>query len=506
MVCCKSWMKIQWIKKERDSMFDFKSLPSEVFPDNFLWGGATAANQLEGAWNQDGKGPSIADALPGGKERFAIAAKPDFKWEIDSKKYRYPNHRGIEHYQRFKEDIKLFAEMGFKCYRFSIAWSRVFPKGDETTPNEAGLVFYDQLIDECLKYNIEPVVTISHYELPLHLATEYGGWKNRKLIAFYENFAKVVLQRYSQKVKYWMTFNEINSAFHFPVMSQGMVPSNGSNDKNNVFQAWHNQFVASSLAVKYGHHLNPALKIGCMILYATSYAFDANPENQMANLKQMQDFNFFCADVQVRGKYPASTARMLHDYHVDPKKLEITDEDLALIANNTVDYIGFSYYMSMVIDETHADADASSGNLIGGVKNPFLEASDWGWQIDPTGLRIALNELYDRYQKPLFVVENGLGAYDKVETDGAIHDEYRIDYLRKHIQAMGDALTDGVDLMGYTPWGCIDLVSASTGQMSKRYGFIYVDLDDEGNGTLDRLRKDSFYWYQKVIQSNGARM
>ncbi|MFT8949825.1 MAG: glycoside hydrolase family 1 protein [Liquorilactobacillus hordei] len=481
-------------------MFDIK----EKFPDGFLWGGATAANQLEGAWDKDGKGPSIADALPGGKERFAIASSQEFDWQLEDEKYTYPNHKGIDHYYRFKEDIKLFAEMGFKCYRFSIAWSRIFPQGDEETPNEVGLKFYDQLIDECLKYGIEPVITISHYELPLNLAQTYGGWKNRELIKFYERFARVVLERYHSKVTYWMTFNEINSAFHFPVMSQGLVPSNGANDFTNVVQAWHNQFVASALAVKIGHELDEQLQIGCMILYATSYAYDANPVNQYANLKQMQDFNFFCADVQVRGKYSQSTARMLKEHNVDPANLKITAEDLELLAQNTVDYIGFSYYMSMVTDVTREGSDEGvSGNLIGGVANPFLKSSDWGWQIDPKGLQIALNELYDRYQKPLFIVENGLGAKDVVAEDGAIHDDYRIDYLKQHIEAMQGAIRDGVEIMGYTPWGCIDLVSASTGEMSKRYGFIYVDLDDEGNGTLDRSRKDSFYWYKKVIESNG---
>ncbi len=360
-------------------MFDIK----KKFPDGFLWGGATAANQLEGAWDKGSKGPSIADTLPGGKERFAIANSQKFDWKLDSKEYTYPNHRGIDYYYRFKEDIKLFAEMGFKCYRFSIAWSRIFPQGDEEIPNEAGLRFYDRLIDECLKYDIEPVITISHYELPLNLAKSYGGWKNRDLIKFYERFAHVVLERYHSKVRYWMTFNEINSAFHFPVMSQGLVPSSGANDFTNIVQSWHNQFVASALAVKIGHELDEHLQIGCMILYATSYAYDANPINQYANLKQMQDFNFFCADVQVRGKYPQTTARMLKEHNVDPTALEITDKDLELITQNTVDYIGFSYYMSRVTDVTSEHGEGVSGNLIGGVANPFLKSCSYvnKWHI-----------------------------------------------------------------------------------------------------------------------------
>lgn len=477
-----------------------------MFKKDFLWGGATAANQLEGAYQADGKGLSVADTMPGGKQRFQVIGSPEFDWEIDEEKYVYPNHRGIDHYDRFREDIALFAEMGFKCYRFSIAWSRIFPKGDEQQPNEAGLKFYDDLIDECLKYNIEPVITISHYEMPLHLAKEYGGWKNRQLITFYERFAKTVLTRYGKKVKYWMTFNEINSAFHFPALSQGMIISNGGGEMQNVFQAWHNQFVASSLAVKIAHDIDPDLQIGCMIIYATTYSIDSNPINQAANLVQNQEFNFFCTDVQVRGEYPAYTKRLYNKFGVDQNELEITEEDLEILKAYPVDYIGFSYYMSMVVDETSEETEGVSGNLLGGVKNPFLKASEWGWQIDPEGLRIAMNELYGRYQVPLFIVENGLGAIDEVQPDGTIEDNYRIDYLREHIEAMKKAVDDGVDLMGYTPWGCIDLVSASTGEMSKRYGFIYVDLDDEGNGTLDRSKKASFDWYKKVIETNGEEL
>ncbi|GFH41606.1 glycosyl hydrolase [Lactococcus hodotermopsidis] len=473
-----------------------------TFKKDFLWGGATAANQLEGAFDVDGKGLSVADAMPGGKIRWQLLSSDEFDWTIDEEKYVYPNHKGIDHYHRFKEDIALFAEMGFKCYRFSIAWTRIFPKGDEIAPNEAGLKFYEAVIDECLKYNIEPVITISHYEMPLNLAKTYGGWKNRELVGFYENFAKVVLERFHSKVKYWMTFNEINSSLEMPALSQGMIPKTGSKDQQNVFQAWHHQFVASSLAVKFGHELNPDLQIGCMVIYATTYSFDANPINQAHTMEHIQAFNYFCADVQVRGEYPAYTARLFERNGVKP--LEIADGDLELLKNHTVDYIGFSYYMSGVENITAEEVETVQGNMLGGVKNPFLEASDWGWQIDPIGLRIALNDLYGRYQVPLFVVENGLGAYDKVESDGSIVDDYRIDYLKKHITAMADAVCDGVDLMGYTPWGCIDLVSASTGEMSKRYGFIYVDLDDHIEGTGDRSKKKSFDWYKQVIASNGG--
>ncbi|RHW50844.1 6-phospho-beta-glucosidase [Lactobacillus bombicola] len=473
------------------------------FPQNFLWGGATAANQLEGAYQEDGKGLSVADVLPGGKDRMKIIASPDFDFSIDAKQV-YPNHIGIDHYHHFKEDIELFGEMGFKCYRFSIAWSRIFPNGDEETPNEAGLKFYDAVIDECLKNHIEPVITISHYEMPLHLIKEYGGWKNKKLIGFFENFARTVLTRYQDKVKYWMTFNEINSAAHFPIMSQGLTVSNGALDKKNVYQAWHNQFVASSKAVKIGHELNPEMKIGCMILYATTYSYDSNPKNQLATLQDNQANNFFCADVQVRGHYPAYTKSLLARQGVKLSDLDYTDEELDLLAKYPVDYIGFSYYMSSVVDVTHENQETTNGNLMGGVKNPFLKSSDWGWQIDPTGLRIALNQLSDRYEKPLFIVENGLGAVDEPDENNYVADDYRIDYLREHIEAISAAIADGADVMGYTPWGCIDLVSASTGEMSKRYGFIYVDENDEGKGTFNRFKKKSFDWYKQVISTNGA--
>lgn len=476
------------------------------FPKNFLWGGATAANQLEGAYLEDGKGLSLPDVLPGGKKRMQVVNSPEFDFAIHEDKYFYPNHIGIDHYHHFKEDIALFAEMGFKCYRFSISWPRIFPKGDEIEPNEAGLKFYDAVIEECLKNDIEPVITISHYELPLNLITKYGGWKNKKLIDFYERYAKVVLERYYHKVKYWMTFNEINSAAHFPIMSQGLTKVNGGDDHKNIFQAWHNQFVASAKAVKIGHELDSNLQIGCMILYATTYSYDSNPKNQLATLKTNQENNFFCADVQVRGHYPSYTRSLLEKYGINPQDLDVTEDELTVLAEYPVDYIGFSYYMSTVEEVTRKDLKGSDGNMIGGISNPFLKSSDWGWQIDPDGLRIALNELYDRYEKPLFVVENGLGAKDEPDSNHYVADDYRIDYLRQHIIAIRDALNDGVKVMGYTPWGCIDLVSASTGEMSKRYGFIYVDEDDEGKGTFNRYKKKSFDWYRQVISSNGENL
>lgn len=474
---------------------------NERFPQGFMWGGATAANQVEGAYDQDGKGLSIVDAIPGGKNRLAIVSSPEFDFTLDASVHTYPNHNGINHYHRYQEDIALFAEMGFKCYRFSIAWTRIYPNGIEQQPNEAGLTHYDKVIDACIAHGIEPVITISHYEMPLHLATAFGGWKNRELIDHFERFASTVLTRFGYKVKYWMTFNEINSAAHFPIMSQGLTVKTGALEAQAKFQAWHNQFVASSLAVKIAHETNDQIRIGCMILFATNYAYDCNPINQLETLKETQAFNFYCADVQANGKYPYYAKSLWQSQGVE---LDIKPGDLELIKQHTVDYIGFSYYMSSTINKTNPDAVSAQGNLLGGARNPFLEASDWGWEIDPVGLRIALNQLYDRYEKPLFIVENGLGAVDKPDENHFIADDYRINYLRQHIKAMAEAIEDGVELMGYTPWGCIDLVSMSTGEMSKRYGLIYVDLDDKISGTGNRYRKKSFHWYQKVISTNGA--
>lgn len=473
------------------------------FPEGFLWGGATAANQLEGGYREGRKGLSIPDVLPGGKERLHILQTPGFDFEIREDKYTYPNHEAIDFYHRYKEDIALFAEMGFKAFRMSIAWSRIFPNGDELEPNEEGLAFYDRVFDELHKYGIEPVVTISHYELPLYLVKNYGGWRSGEVVTFFERYAKLLFNRYKDKVKYWLTFNEINSGLMMPIMGLGFAIEKEEDRYQPTFQAFHHQFVASSLAVKACHDIIPDAKIGCMLIQAPTYAYDCNPENVMYALQEGRLFNHFCGDVQVRGEYPAFIKRYFKEHNIE---LEIQPGDLELLKQYPVDFISFSYYMSRTEKKNKTAEEVGQGNMIGGVKNPFLKASEWGWEIDPVGLRITLNELYDRYRKPLFVVENGLGAKDKVEADGSIQDDYRIDYLRAHIEQMAEAIEDGVELMGYTPWGCIDLVSASTGEMSKRYGFIYVDKHDDGSGTLERKRKKSFYWYKDVIATNGEKL
>ncbi len=469
----------------------------KTFISGFLWGGATAANQCEGAWDVDGKGESVDDHFTGGNVSTPRKITP----VLEPGTY-YPNHSGIDFYHRYQEDIALFAEMGFKVYRMSIAWSRIFPHGDEEEPNEAGLRFYDRVFDELKRQGIEPLVTISHYESPYALTEKYGGWKNRKLIDFYVRYAETLFTRYREKVKYWLTFNEINclTTPFGAYIAGGMILPAGEDSGQARFQALHHQFLASAKAVRTGHKISPDFKIGCMLCYMASYAQTSDPTDELAALKHDQIHNLIAGDVQLRGAYPAFTNRYFAEKGI---RLEIESADEQVLKEGCVDFCSFSYYSSSCISAEKNRLKNAEGNMLGGLLNPYLQKTDWGWQIDPVGLRIVLNRLYDRYQKPLFVVENGLGALDKVEPDGSIHDDYRIDYLKQHIEQIREAVKDGVDLMGYTTWGPIDLISASTGEMSKRYGFVYVDLDNSGNGTMRRIRKDSFYWYQKVIQSNG---
>ncbi|CYV17819.1 glycoside hydrolase [Streptococcus suis] len=481
---------------------------TKQFPKGFLWGGATAANQYEGGWNLGGRGPATSDTYiavdPDKRKDMSHFGKPvsraDVEFALADQEGLYPKRWGSDFYHRYKEDIALFAEMGFKTFRLSIAWSRIFPKGDELEPNEEGLAFYDAVFDELNKYGIEPLVTLSHYEFPLHLALEYGGWKNRKVIEFFVRYAETVFKRYQGKVKYWLTFNEINILGMVGYLSGGLLFEDGKNDLEAMYQAVHHQFIASSLATKAAHEIDPENKVGCMLARMENYAATCNPDDVLAALKKDQE-NLFYTDVQVRGAYPSYMKRFFKENNI---QVVFEPGDEAILKQYPVDFMSFSYYMTSITRALPDKDKATAGNLILGEANPYLEASDWGWQIDPVGLRITLNKLYDRYQVPLFIVENGLGALDKVEADGGIEDSYRIAYLEKHIQQMYEAIEDGVELMGYTPWGCIDLVSASTSEMSKRYGFIYVDADDQGNGSFDRSRKASFYWYKEVIASNGA--
>ncbi|MBE6127645.1 MAG: glycosyl hydrolase family protein [Erysipelotrichaceae bacterium] len=475
------------------------------FRKDFLWGGATAANQFEGGWNEGGKGPGVPDHIRGG----TVDTPRLWDKEIDPNVY-YPSHQAVDFYHFYKEDIALYGEMGFKCFRLSVNWSRIYPNGDELEPNQEGLEFYHKVFAECKKYNIEPLVTISHYELPWGLSVKYNGWTGREVIDCFVRYATTLFREYKDEVRYWLTFNEINigvNAFgrimslgmqgddHKPMFKMTETPEEAS----DRFTALHNQFVASAKAVVIGHEINPDNQIGLMIAGSMNYPYTPNPLDVRETQIKMQMSNWFCGDVQVRGHYPYYAKRYFKDNNITVR-MEPGDEEI--LAKGTVDFYSFSYYMSSC-SSVDPEALKGAGNMFTGIVNPYLKASDWGWQIDPEGLRIYLNEVYGRYEIPLMIVENGLGAVDERGEDGKFHDDYRINYLRDHIKAMAQAVEDGVDLMGYTMWGCTDLVSASTGEMKKRYGFVYVDRDNDGNGDFHRERKDSFFWYKKVIETNG---
>jgi 6-phospho-beta-glucosidase len=469
------------------------STTSTPFPPGFLWGGATAANQVEGGYDQGGKGLSIQDVMPRG-----IAAPRTDAPTPDNLKLE-----AIDFYHRYAQDIALFAEMGFSVYRFSIAWSRIFPNGDDAEPNEEGLAFYDRVLDELARHGIEPLVTISHYETPLAISEKYDGWVSRDVIGLFERYVRVLFGRYGHRVKYWLTFNEINSVLHAPLLSGGINTPKDRLTQSDLYQAVHHELVASALATKIAHEINPELKVGCMVIGMPTYPLTPDPSDVLAAM-HADHANLMFTDVHARGRYPGYALRHFRENGIE---LTITDDDRKLLAEHTVDFISFSYYMSVCETGDPAKKVAGAGNIMGGVPNPHLPASEWGWQIDPVGLRVILNQFWDRWGKPLFIVENGLGAKDELtEVDGepTVLDDYRIDYLNAHLVQVGEAITDGVELLGYTTWGPIDLVSASTAQLSKRYGFIYVDRNDDGTGTLARYRKKSFDWFRQVIATNGA--
>ena len=472
---------------------------------DFLWGGAVAAHQVEGGYNEKGKGLNVSDMMTVG----GVGKKRQITDTILPNEF-YPNHEAIDFYHHYKEDIALMAEMGFKCFRTSISWARIFPQGDELEPNEEGLKFYDEMFDELLKNGIQPVITLSHFEMPYGLVKKYGGWRNRKLIDCFVRFAKVCFERYQHQVKYWMTFNEINNQANYKAdvavfTNSGILFEEGEDREAIVYQAALYELIASAKAVKIAHEINPDLMIGCMMAMTPIYPYSCNPDDMLkavgANHKR-----FWYLDVHARGIIPGYMKSFFKRQGYD---LDLTQEDLEVLKQGCVDYIGFSYYMSNTVD-SNSIRDISmttDGSSKHSVKNPFIHETAWGWAIDPEGLRYTLNMFYERYEKPLFIVENGFGAIDVKEEDGSCHDPYRIDYLRAHIEEMKKAVEeDGVDLMGYTPWGCIDCVSFTTGEMKKRYGFIYVDRDNEGNGTLERSKKDSYDWYKKVISSNGEEL
>jgi 6-phospho-beta-glucosidase len=480
------------------------------FPKGFLWGGATAANQCEGAWDVDGKGMTVQDCMIY-KEKAGIA---DFKKQFEftsgdlekalkaSPEDNYPKRRGIDFYHHYKEDIKKFAEMGFKALRISIQWARIFPNADDKEPNEKGLAFYEDMLKELKKYNIEPIVTLSHYEPPITLVTKYRGWYSREVIDMFVKYAEVCFKRFGKYVKYWLTFNEVDSMIRHALTTGALVEDRFTDMPFDqaIYQAMHNQLVASAITTKMCHEIIRGSQVGCMLTKLCFYPFTCKPEDNLATQKRMRDIYKYC-DIQVFGEYPKYLLNEIERKGLTIAKGEHDDE---ILKEGTVDFVSFSYYMTSCMAANTEGLDMAPGNTVNGVKNPYLPSSEWGWQTDPTGLRISLVDLYDRYRKPLLIVENGLGAKDVVE-DGKVHDPYRIEYLRDHVKAMSDAINkDGVELLGYTWWGCIDLISESTRQMSKRYGFIYVDVDDYGNGTYKRIKKDSFGYYMKVIASNGT--
>lgn len=476
------------------------------FPENFMWGGAVAANQCEGAYNVDGKGLSTCDMVAAGSFE-----KPRRITMTVEENELYPSHEAVDFYHHYKEDIALFAEMGFKIFRFSINWTRIYPTGLEDEPNQKGLEFYDRVIDELHKYGIEPLVTISHYEPPFALTKKFNAWASREMIDCYLKFCNTLFTHFKGKVKYWLTFNEIN-CLTFPLgvyLEAGMLVDDSGLFNNTVtdskqlrYQALHYQFIASAKAVKMAHEINPEYQVGCMITYHCNYALTCNPDDVLLAQKEDEIGNFYCSDVQVRGEYSAMAERFWAENNL---YIEMEPGDLEVLKEGTVDFYSMSYYQPVTVS---ADPSKSKipGNIVGGIKNPYLESSEWGWEIDPKGLRWSLNNIYNRYRIPIMVVENGLGAVDTVKEDGSIDDDYRISYIKGHIEQMKEAVRDGVDLIAYTPWGCIDIVSASTGEMKKRYGFIYVDKHDDGSGTLKRSRKKSFYWYKGVIASNGEKL
>lgn len=467
------------------------------FPQGFLWGGALAANQAEGAHLEGGKGLTTVDMIPHGANRMAVKLGQEKRFTLRDDEF-YPSHEAIDFYHRYKEDIALMAEMGFTVFRTSIAWARLYPRGDEAEPNPEGIAFYRALFEECKKHGIEPLVTLCHFDVPMHLVVEFGSWRNRQMVTFFTRYARTCFEAFDGLVKYWLTFNEINILLHSPFSGAGLVFEEGEEREQVKYQAAHHELVASALATRIAHEVNPANQVGCMLAGGSFYPYSCKPEDVWA-AQQKERENLLFIDVQARGAYPAYAASLFREKGIQLVKAPEDDD----ILKHSVDFVSFSYYASRCASADMNQDNTSAANVVKSLRNPHIQQSQWGWGIDPLGLRITMNSLYDRYQKPLFLVENGLGAMDEINADGEIEDDYRIDYLRAHISAMGDAIADGVPLLGYTSWGCIDLVSASTGEMSKRYGFVHVDRDDAGQGTLARRRKKSFWWYRQVIASNG---
>lgn len=461
------------------------------FPKDFLWGASTSAYQVEGAWDEDGKGPSVIDMgkYPEGTSDFKVAS---------------------DHYHRYKEDIALFAEMGLKAYRFSIAWTRIYPKGTGEI-NEKGIAFYNDLINELLSHNIEPIVTMCHFDLPYALQ-EKGGWSNRETIDAYENYAKTLFKHFGDRVKYWLTINEQNMMIlHGATI--GTVDPNIKNPEKELYQQNHHMLLAQAKAMKLCHEMCPNAKIGPAPNIISIYPASSKPEDVIAASNFSSIRNWLYLDAAVFGRYNSIAWSYLEEKGYTPT---IQEGDMEILKSGKPDFIAFNYYSTSTVAESKNDLSDknSTGDqqiAIGeqgvyrGVSNPYLEKTQFGWEIDPIGFRSTLREINERYNLPLLVTENGLGAYDKLEEGDVVNDDYRIDFLRKHIEQAKLAITDGVNLIGYCPWSAIDLISTHQG-ISKRYGFIYVNRDEFDLKDLRRIKKKSFYWYRDVIKSNGEKI
>lgn len=468
------------------------------FKKDFFWGGALAANQCEGAWKEDGKGWCAADInrfrdnIPLNKKYNEEITTIEVKEAMEDKEGVYPKRWGIDFYHTYKEDLKLLKGLGMNSFRTSINWARIFPNGDEKEPNEAGLKFYDALIDEVIANGMEPVITISHYEMPLHLTLKYTGWYSREVIDFFVRYCQVLFDRYKEKVKYWILVNQINLIVHESFNHLGIAEDKVENLLEAKYQGVHNEMVACARATKYARELDKDVHIGMMFCDGISYPATCKPEDVLANYKRNQ-MEFLYGDVLLRGKYPGYAFRFYDDNNI---RIEFGEGDEEIL-KNTADFMAISYYYTRISDAESIKQKKTSYD------NPYIKSSDWGWGIDPVGLRTKLNMYYDRYQLPIMIAENGMGAFDQAEDDGSIHDAYRVEYLKAHIIQMKEAVLDGVDVIGYYPWGPIDIVSCSSSEMSKRYGFIYVDLDNYGKGSGKRSLKESYHWYKKVIETNG---
>lgn len=479
------------------------------FPKDFLWGGALAGCQAEGAYDLDGKTMTIPEVMKFNAnhdrkvtKQMKITMNMIKEAKADTDTVLYPKRRGIDFYHTFHEDLELMAEMGFRVFRYSIAWSRVFPNGNDREPNEKAFQFYDDLIDTCIRLGMQPLITISHFDMPLVLIEKYGGWYHRELIDLYVKYCEALFVHFKGRVKYWVTFNEINMSVKAGPKTLGIIDEGQENYEEMLFQGLHHQFVAAAKATKLAHEIDSENKIGSMVAYFTTYPYTCKPEDAIAMQKDDQMKNLFFLDVLNKGIYPYYAKKYFEEKEI---QLKMQDLDLLTIKENPADFVGMSYYNSMISAGDDTQLELTSGNVHSVYKNPYLPANDWGWQIDPVGLRYTLNHVYDRFQKPIFILENSSGFFDRLE-DGKVHDPYRIEFLKQHIEQMKFAVEDGVEVIGYTMWGPIDMISSSTSEMSKRYGFIYVDQDDYGKGTKKRFKKDSFYWYQKVIETNGEEL